>query len=218
MINFDDNFFNFLPEGGLFWINKKILIIADLHLEKGSSYFKEGQFIPPNDTSENLKKLKNCINKIKPKEIIFLGDTFHDKYSLTRISKNNLKKFKNLFSHFQCYLINGNHDQKIIDKDFYFVDDLEINGIKFVHKKTNLNKLEISGHFHPIAVAKYKGIKIKNKCFICSNKKIILPAFGIYTGGLNVKNKNFDLSEMENKSIFMIVNEEIIKFKFSEII
>lgn len=218
MINFAGNIFKFLPEGALFWINKKTLIIADLHLEKGSSYFKEGQFISPKDTSENLRKLENCVDKIKPKIIIFLGDTFHDKYSLKRISNKNLEKFKNLFSHFKCYLISGNHDEDIIDSDLDFLVDLKIDGIKFVHKKSNLDKFEISGHFHPIAVVKYKGIKIKNKCFVCTKKKIILPSFGTYTGGLNVKNKNFDLSKMEEKTILMIVNEEIIRFKFSEII
>ena len=217
MINLRGHHFNCLPEGGLFWVNKETLIISDLHLEKGSSFFKEGQFISPNDTFENLRKLEDCINKSKPKIIIFLGDTFHDKESLKRISDKNLKKFKELFLNLKSYFISGNHDENIIHEDFDFINKIDLDGIRFIHKKTNSKKFEISGHFHPVATIKYKGLKIKNKCFLFSDNKIILPSFGTYTGGINVKDKNFNFLKKNKCEIFIIMNEKIVKFKFSQL-
>ena len=217
MIDFANEKFDLMSEGSIFWVNKKILILADLHLEKGSFFHSKGQFISPYDTIETIKKLEKCIEKSNPSKIIFLGDTFHDKYSIKRMENSNIKKLKKIFNNFDCSLIKGNHDENLISDFFIFEDEIIINGITFAHKTEFFEKFEVSGHFHPIAFFYYKGIKVKNKCFVFTKNKIILPSFGTFTGGMNVKDINFKIKNKKEIKIFMIMNEKIINENFENI-
>ncbi len=214
MIDFANQKFEMMPEGSIFWIDKKILILADLHLEKGSYFHSEGQFISPYDTIDSIKKLEKCIEKSNPSKIIFLGDTFHDKNSVKRMDSSNIKRFINIFNNFDCCLIKGNHDENLISDYFSFVDNTIINEIAFTHKIEFFKKFEVSGHFHPIACLNYKGIKIKNKCFVFTKNKIILPSFGTFTGGMNIRDINFGNENKKDIKIFMIMNKKIIHVNF----
>ena len=217
MIDFANQKFDLMFEGSIYWVNKKILILADLHLEKGSYFHSKGQFISPYDTIESIRKLELCIEKTNPSKIIFLGDTFHDKYSIKRMDSSNIKRLKRIFNNFECFLIKGNHDEDLISDFLSFNDYIMINEIVFTHKKDHSKRFEISGHFHPIAFFNYKGIKIKNKCFIFTKNKIILPSFGTFTGGMNVKEINFEIENKKEINIFMIMKDKIINLDFESI-
>ena len=113
-LEFCQNTFDIDPHGILIWSKLNAAIVSDLHLEKGSSYAKYGQYIPPYDSLETLIKLEKILSNYVIKKIIFLGDTFHDKNSLNRMNIKTQKKLKSLTNLYEFILIEGNHDKNIM--------------------------------------------------------------------------------------------------------
>ena len=217
VINFNNHKFQISKEGILFWFDKQIAIIADLHLEKGSSFGPSGQFLPPYDSEETLKKILNTIKDHKIKKIILLGDTFHDKNAISRMSEKVIFLFRSLIEKYEVIFILGNHESKLEISQINFLNEYVIDDIHFIHEALQTSVFQISGHFHPVATVKSNIKKITAKCLLHTNNHIILPSFGQYTGGLNITNpvlKPF----LNNKSkIYMLTKKSIYKFTSKEI-
>jgi len=176
------------PSGALWQPDERLLIIADLHLEKGSSFAtRRGSFLPPYDTRATLQRLCDLITRLQPLRIIALGDTWHDDKGPTRLNEDDAALLGSLMNRIDFIFIAGNHDAKLVGRDtITFVNEVYFNGITFRHEPIVGAQHEIAGHLHPAAKVKGRGRAVRRRCFVANSNRIILPAFGAYAGGLNV--------------------------------
>lgn len=173
------------PCGVVLWPKHDALIVADLHLEKGSHFAQRGFFLPPYDSIETLKKLHFLCQENKIKKLIILGDSFHDSKGYTRMENEAKELFHQLLHHEVIWII-GNHDADFLPENIPAYEVCEHDGIVFRHESVPKAVNEISGHFHPKAQMSHGRAVIQRPCFIEDGNKLILPAFGAYTGGLNI--------------------------------
>jgi len=204
---------NFLlhHSGALYWPEKSMLIVSDLHLEKGSHFARRGFFLPPYDSLETLIKLNRTIDSFSPEKILLLGDCFHDVHGPLRLQKKERDLFASLL-HYSPLWIRGNHDGGYVPEGFGAHDVLSIGGITFRHEASSDTEYEISGHFHPKVDIVHKGANISRRCFIENGKKMILPAFGAYTGGLSVKDQAISGIMGESTRTYILGETKIYNF------
>ena len=217
VINFNNHEFKINNDGILFWLEKKIAIISDLHLEKGSSFASLGQFIPPYDSEETLKKLINFLKTHEVQTIILLGDTFHDGGALNRMSSKVKSIFDSLVENYEIIFVLGNHENKMKSAFIKFYERYIVDDIHFLHEAVLEKKYQISGHFHPVASLKINSKKITEKCLIHSENHLIMPAFGEFTGGLNINNPVFKPFLNRNYYIYFLTKKSVYKFASHDI-
>ena len=213
-INFNNHKFQINRDGILFWFDKQIAIISDLHLEKGSSFGRSGQFLPPYDSEETLTKLLNTIKNYNIKKVILLGDTFHDKNALSRMSNKVLILFETFIKKYEVIFVLGNHETKMQLENIKFFNEYFLDGIYFIHQTSKKNIYQISGHYHPVATIRTGSMKITGKCFIQEQYNLIMPSYGVYTGGLNIKNKIFKKIFKKEPDVYFLGKRSIYKFPY----
>ena len=143
-----------------------------------------------------------------------MGDTIHDKTGLLRMSDEVKENFFSLFKKITLILISGNHDEELLYNNIELIPFYKLKKIFFIHQLTYDKNFQICGHFHPMVDTKFKGIRIRASCFVVSKNKIILPSFGTFTGGLNIKNNAFKGIIDKGTSILMIYNQKIINIGY----
>ena len=180
--------------GALYWPGEKALLVADLHLEKGSSAASKGRMLPPYDTRETLMKLAEAIDRHAPEVVIALGDSLHDRGAADRIEHDDLRVLAMLQEGRRWIWVTGNHDPEIAPVLGGTVrDGLTLSGITLRHAPRQARVThEIAGHLHPAARVSLHGHTIRRPCFLGNGRRLILPAFGAYTGGLNVLDAAFE--------------------------
>jgi DNA ligase-associated metallophosphoesterase len=170
------------------------LVVSDLHFEKGSFYAARGSLLPPYDTGETLTRLEAVIHATKPKRLIALGDSFHDLLADGRLAAPDRARLHALSRHIATIWIEGNHDPEVPawlegQRCHNFAHD----GLFFTHIPTGARDGEVAGHLHPCARVKGRtGPSVRRRCFLSDGTRLIMPAFGAFTGGLNVKDMAFD--------------------------
>jgi uncharacterized protein len=172
--------------GAAFWPAERTLIFADLHLEKGSSYARGRQFLPPYDSEATLLRMAGAVARFNPSRIIALGDSFHDPDAAERLPPQG----RALLAALPCEFvwIAGNHDPRPPAwLDGQLTAEWRARGLTFRHEPgKDAQPGEIAGHLHPCAhVAKW-GKRVRRRCFAADGARMILPSFGAYTGGLDV--------------------------------
>ncbi len=178
--------------GALYICDYDTLLVADLHFEKGSSLARFGVIIPPFDTRSTLDALEDVVNRIKPKTLISLGDSFHDRDGPERLGSDELKRIAILAKQTSLLWLTGNHDPELPDNLPGEVAEQVILGkLTLRHEPTLEADGEICGHLHPAAIIKQRGRRLRRRCFAANKERLFMPAFGAYTGGLNVKSKAF---------------------------
>ena len=179
--------------GALYWPSKSMLIIADMHLEKGSSFAVRGQLLPPYDTRDTLLRLAQVINFYQAQTIVALGDSFHDKKAFDRIGREDLEILRQIQIGRNWIWIRGNHDPQICSAaGGECLKELLIQGLTLRHEPNPVKgKHEIAGHMHPVAKLKLYGHSLRLSCFVLNQTRLVMPAFGSYTGGLNVLDPAF---------------------------
>ena len=217
VINFYNHEFKINNDGILFWLEKKIAIVSDLHLEKGSSFASSGQFIPPFDSEETLNKLINFLKIHEVQTIVLLGDTFHDGGALNRMSSKVKSIFDSLVENYEIIFVLGNHENKMKSPYIKFYERYIVDDIHFLHEAVLEKKYQISGHFHPVASLKINSKKITEKCLIHSENHIIMPAFGEFTGGFNINNPVFKPFLNSNYYIYFLTKKSVYKFASHDI-
>lgn len=176
-----------LIEGALYWPSEKCLIVADLHFEKGSAYAARGVHLPPYDTSATLTRLEELIVRLKPDSVIALGDSFHDEGARARIAPSDAARINNLTNACEWTWIAGNHDPLPEGFGGTIADEVRRGSLVFRHEPAPAPATgEVAGHLHPCAVVRVRGRRLRRRCFASDGTRLILPAFGAYTGGLNV--------------------------------
>ena len=179
------------PDGALYWPEQGLLAVADLHLEKGSSFAARGQLLPPYDTAATLARLARLIARYAPRCVVALGDSFHDGGGPARLSGDDRDNMHALQRGRDWLWLTGNHDpEPAIDIGGVFLAQLAVGGLTFRHLPTGAAG-EIAGHLHPVAHVAQRGRAVSRRCFAADRTRMVMPAFGAYTGGLNVRNAAF---------------------------
>lgn len=179
---------------GALWLrDSSTLVVADLHLEKGSSYAMRGQMLPPYDTRETLGRLAREIEALAPRTVILLGDTFHDRRSEARMGEAEAAELTRFAEGRRLVWVVGNHDAdgpRALPGDV--VDELTVAGLVLRHEpQPGSQPGEVSGHLHPAAKVRAPRGTVRRRCFVTDGERVILPAFGAYAGGLNVRDAAF---------------------------
>ena len=183
-----------LRHSGALWLAaERALVVADLHLEKGSFYAARGQMLPPYDTRETLRRLAAEVEALAPATVILLGDTFHDGGSEARLAPDDAERLRELARGRTLIWVVGNHDAdgpRALPGQT--VDELSLCGLTLRHEpQPGIHPGEVAGHLHPAARVRATGGSVRRRCFITDGERMILPAFGAYAGGLNVMDRAF---------------------------
>jgi uncharacterized protein len=179
--------------GALYWPEERLLIVADLHLEKGSAFASRGVLLPPYDTASTLECLAAVIERYAPRVVIALGDNFHDLGGPERLAAPDRATLFDLQRGRDWIWIAGNHDPDPRGGiGGAFARSVSLGSLVFRHEpKVAPNEGEIAGHLHPCARVHRRGRVMTRRCFASDGQRMILPAFGAYTGGLNIRDAAF---------------------------
>lgn len=222
-IDFLRNRLSLDPKGCMFWHEESLLVVSDLHLEKGSSFAAtKGLFIPPYDTQTTLENLALRISYWQPKTILSLGDSFHDDDAATRLPNSYKQHLTQLMQGREWIWISGNHDPSP-PKDLggVFCEEIHIGNLNFCHEPlADFKTGEIAGHLHPASKIKQRGKSLKRRCFIGDENRMIMPAFGAFTGGLNVLddaygelflNRDFKSWMLSGERVFELEGRQLVR-------
>jgi DNA ligase-associated metallophosphoesterase len=176
-----------LPQGALYWPSRRALIVADLHLEKASWFARLGQMLPPYDSLATLADLTALAASTVAREIWCLGDSFHDREGCGRLPAAAREMLVGLTAATRWTWIVGNHDPAFADPcGGRLIDEAEVEGVILRHEAVPAERRpELSGHFHPKLRITQRGRHVSRRCFVATDRKLILPAFGALTGGLD---------------------------------
>ena len=184
-----------LRGSGALWLEREsALVVADLHFEKGSSYAARfGQMLPPYDTRETLDRLDREIALLSPRRLIFLGDSFHDGDGEARLAADDYRRLKGLALGRDLIWAVGNHDAdgpKALPGEI--IDEAGLAGLTLRHEPLPGVQLgEVAGHLHPAAKVSSGRATVRRRCFVTDGQRLVLPAFGAFTGGLNILDEAF---------------------------
>jgi uncharacterized protein len=179
------------PAGALYWPEQRLLAVADLHLEKASSYAARGVLLPPYDTAVALLRLASLIGHYAPRCVVALGDSFHDGGGPARLADDNRDNLHMMQRGRDWIWITGNHDREpAAGVGGAFVKTLNVGALTFRHLPTGMTG-EICGHLHPVARIAHRGRTVSRRCFAADLMRMVMPAFGTFTGGLNVRDAAF---------------------------
>jgi DNA ligase-associated metallophosphoesterase len=177
--------------GALIWEEQRLLVVADLHLEKGSSFASRGVLLPPYDTAATVARLAAAMARHDPRMVIALGDSFHDRAAHERLSSADRRAVTALQARRDWIWISGNHDPALpADVGGVVASEVAIGPIVFRHEPTGAFG-EIAGHLHPKARVASRGRAMERRCFACDGERAVLPAFGAYAGGLSIRDAAF---------------------------
>ena len=181
------------PAGALWLPECRALIVADLHLEKGSSFARRGMFLPPYDTGATLALLAALIARRDPRQVICLGDSFHDRGGYCRLAAEDRARLAALQSGRDWVWVTGNHDPDFpLGTAGEIAAAVELAGLTFRHEPTASAACgEVAGHLHPSAKIRGRGRAVRRRAFATDGLRMVLPAFGVLAGGLNVLDRAF---------------------------
>jgi uncharacterized protein len=182
---------NLDSDGALYWPEQSLLAIADLHLEKGSSFAARGQLLPPYDTAATLARLARLIARYAPRCVVALGDSFHDGGGPARLADSDRDSLSGLQRGRDWIWIAGNHDPEPAPGiGGTFEAAFAVGALTFRHLPSGAEG-EIAGHLHPAARVSHRGRTVGRRCFATDGKRMVMPALGAFTGGLNVRDEAF---------------------------
>ncbi len=184
-----------LPSNAIYWPRENALLVADLHLEKGSFYASHGQMLPPYDSRETLSRVADALKQTGARRVYTLGDNFHDAHGAERLEAHAAGMLDALVRAVDWVWVTGNHDHnsdtRAAAPGGTELEELEIAGMILRHEaKRGETRPELSGHYHPKLRLKVRTRHIARPCAVVSRDeagsgRMILPAFGAYTGGMD---------------------------------
>jgi len=190
---FNGEEFALVQDRALYWPREQALLVADLHLEKGSFYAKHGQLLPPYDSRETLERVAAAIRETGARRVFTLGDNFHDSAGPSRLEPHAAGMLDALVRATDWVWITGNHDSRMKAAGGTLAEELAIAGLLLRHQaRAGETRPEISGHYHPRLQITVRHRAIRRPCIVKSSGavvssagRMILPAFGALTGGMN---------------------------------
>ena len=205
------------PDGALFWPAQRLLAVADLHLEKGTAAAARGQLLPPWDTRATLDRLAALLRRWKPETVVALGDSFHDARGSLRLDPQDLARLRLMAGAHRFVWVLGNHDPAPPDGiGGEAVGELRLGPLRFVHQsRPGPAAGELSGHFHPKAQVQARGATVSRPCFIADGRRVMLPAIGAYTGGLDVRDPAIAALFPRGGRVFLLGQERLFSFAYA---
>jgi len=202
------------PEGALYWPAQSALLVADLHLEKASWFARFGQMLPPYDSIATLSALQRDIERSGATRLFCLGDSFHDRFGCDRLPSDARELLTSLTENVDWVWITGNHDAGFIDHcGGRIEEEVQLSGIVLRHEAVEGDPApEMSGHFHPKLRLAMKGRNVSRRCFVASATKLILPAYGTLTGGLDAHHPEILRKVGPGASALVPVTDRLLRF------
>jgi DNA ligase-associated metallophosphoesterase len=212
--SFASETFHAAADGALFWPRQRALLVADLHLEKASWFARLGQFLPPYDSLATLTALHDQVERTGATRLYCLGDSFHDRFGCDRLPVSARMLLERLTARLDWVWIVGNHDTGFADHcGGRLAEELELEGIVLRHEAVpNEPRPELSGHFHPKLRLHLKGRNVSRRCFVVSATKLILPAFGALTGGLDARHPEIIRNVGAGAAALVPVSDRMLRF------
>jgi DNA ligase-associated metallophosphoesterase len=201
-------------DGALFWPAHNTLLVADLHLEKASWFARLGQFLPPYDSHATLTALSAAVEQTGAARLYCLGDSFHDRFGCDRLPASARELLTALTNRLDWTWIVGNHDPGFADHcGGKLADEVELGGIILRHEAVRGEpRPEMSGHFHPKLRVSLSGRRVSRRCFVVSPTKLILPAFGSLTGGLDAHHPEIIGNVGPGAAALVPVSDRLLRF------
>lgn len=222
IFEFGGDVFELAGDSALYWPSQKALLVSDLHLEKASAYAAGGQMLPPYDSLATIQAVAALSQIFLPARIICLGDNFHDCDGERRLGGDAADILSGLIRSTEWIWITGNHDPVLEGRwGGSSVIELKLDDILLRHEaKAGEPVPEISGHYHPKFRQMLRGRMVSRRCFVKSRRKLIMPAFGALTGGLDVHDNAIisacDLKHSEKAEALVPVRNGLARFPISE--
>ena len=218
---FGGHSFEVAGDAALYWPAQKMLVVSDLHLEKASAYAAGGQMLPPYDSLATLEEVAALVDQIRPEVVLSLGDNFHDSDGESRLQGGASELLQQLVASVQWVWVTGNHDPDVEGRwGGEAVESLKCGNVIFRHEALREEaEPEISGHFHPKFRQAVRGRHVSRRCFVRSSRKLVMPAFGSLTGGLDVQDPAliaaFACTELETIEALVPTRHAIARFTIS---
>lgn len=205
------------PEGALYWRAQEALLVADLHLEKASWFARLGQFLPPYDSVATLTALANVVRSAGARRLYCLGDSFHDRFGCDRLPEQARALLTELTGTLEWTWIRGNHDPGFADHcGGVLREEVELSGIVLRHEAVRGDSQpEISGHWHPKYRVNVRGRHVSRRCFVESPTKLIMPAFGSLTGGLDASHPEIVQQVGPTASALVPLSDRMLRFRLA---
>ncbi len=203
-----------LHQGALYWPARRALLVADLHFEKASWFARLGQMLPPYDSVATLSDLTALAVSTGAEEIWCLGDSFHDRHGCDRLPERARSMLTALTASTRWTWITGNHDPGFADHcGGAIVEEAEVDGLLLRHEADpDERRPELSGHFHPKLRINHRGRKVSRRCFVATERKLILPAFGSLTGGLEASHPEIVRAVGSRAEALVPVADRLLRF------
>ncbi|MEM8694900.1 MAG: ligase-associated DNA damage response endonuclease PdeM [Pseudomonadota bacterium] len=203
-----------LPQAALFWPARKALLVADLHFEKASWFARFGQMLPPYDSEATLADLEALAAATDAHELWCLGDSFHDNTGSERLSEGARTALSALTDSLDWTWITGNHDDALgPDCGGRIAEEAEVDGLMLRHEADPADpRPELSGHFHPKLRIRVRGKGVSRRCFVATECKLVLPAFGALTGGLDAGHPEIVRAVGPEAEALVPVNDRLLRF------
>jgi hypothetical protein len=176
------------PAGVLFWPERRVLVVADLHLEKGAAFARRGAMLPPHDTLATIERLEQVTHRLRPETVVSLGDGFHDRHGPGQLPSRLADRLRGLTAGCRWIWVTGNHDPEPPQGlGGTGMPSVELDGVMLRHEpEDGAGGGEVVGHLHPCAKVRLGPRTTRLDCFVTDGSRLVLPAFGAFTGGLNV--------------------------------
>lgn len=216
-LSFAGHEFLALPEAALYWPARRALLVADLHFEKASWFARFGQFLPPHDSDATLDMIEAMVARTNAQAVWSLGDSFHDADGAARLDERTRARLDALTDRLDWTWIVGNHDHDVGNMPGgRRVAETEVGGIVLRHEAVpDDSRPEISGHFHPKLRLSLRGRHISRRCFVGSATKLILPALGALTGGLDAGHGEIRRAVGPGAAALVPVADRMLRFPLS---
>lgn len=213
-LSFAGHTFSALPEGALFWPARRALLVADLHFEKASWFAARGQMLPPYDSIATLSGIAALVERTQATELWCLGDSFHDSKGCERLPEDARALLTRLTSELDWRWITGNHDSLLVDHcGGTILEEAEVDGLLLRHEADPRElRPELSGHFHPKFRVHVRGKLVSRRCFVATETKLILPAFGTLTGGLDAHHPEIVRAVGRRAEALIAVEGRLLRF------
>lgn len=202
------------PAGALIWPETRLMVVSDLHLEKGSSFARKGMLLPPWDTRATLDRLALLLRRHQPQTVVALGDTFHDASGAERLPPADRARLEAMARAHRFIWVLGNHDPTPSDGlGGTYVTEFAIHPLTFRHEASSRAAAgEIVGHHHPKAAVPSRGTTISRPCFVVDARRVMMPALGAYTGGLDVSDPAIARLFPRGGRVFLLGKERLFSF------
>jgi DNA ligase-associated metallophosphoesterase len=203
-----------LRQGALLWAARRALLVADLHFEKASWFARGGQMLPPYDSLATLADLTALISATGVREVWCLGDSFHDTNGCARLPGLAQDMLRALTGATRWTWITGNHDPHGVDRcGGVVMDEALVDGLVLRHEaRIDERRPEVSGHFHPKLRVRVRGKLVSRRCFVATDSKLILPAFGALTGGLDATHSEIVRAVGRQAQALIPIEDRLLRF------